>query len=265
MAATSRPRSDRDALPATLGLPSSNGTGRCHPLGGCSCPHTLRPKPPETPGTPRRTWYPPSCRSACRSGRRHLRRSLAFGFSRGPALPAAGQPESTSASRPGEGGSPSRPGRSRLRCYHPQTPSFHAFQLATAFVVGRLVPLAFHRVFGTLEGKYLLVQNSPQAVGCQTNACLTFPVGNQPGGRPHAEAEAQRLRRRLHGLAERGRICGGHQDSRSVAKHLGVRGGKPQRVQRLPLGVRQLPIRRIPLLAIRLYLLQEVYPSLIKT
>src|SRR5450755_1140789 len=149
------------------------------------------PAPSRTAGTKPRTWSPPTCRSTCPSCSSRRRRRLASRSCPGRELAAAVPPASTFGRASDGGEFPSRPGRSRQRCYLRPTPLFHPLEFPTGLVVRRLVPLSLHRVLGPLHRKPFGVHDPSQLVVAERNLRCLGQMGVEPGQRPDAEAVSQ--------------------------------------------------------------------------
>src|SRR6476660_2938803 len=208
MAATRTPRFDGHALPARPGPRGWCESDHCHTPGGFCGPHKLSPRRSRTLGKLLRTWNPPTCRSASPSCSPRLRTRLSSRSYREPAPGVAGRPVPTSASAWDAGGFPFRPERSTTRQHRRGGPFFQRSQASGSPFVGRLVPLALHRVLGTLDREPFLMHNPPQLVVAEANAGLLLQVRVETRQRPDTEAVAQLLRRSLNGCLQGGTVLG---------------------------------------------------------
>ncbi len=202
----SRPQFDRGELPLTRPLLSSCGIDRYSIPGRSSCPHWPPVTRRVTPRTTHRIGYRRRWTSTYRSCSLRLPRSPSFRSSWGHPLRVIEPPEPTCGSGPDANGSSFRLAGSRRYCYGPPGPSFHAFQLATRFLVRGLMPLAPYRVLGSLERKTLLVQNVPHTISRQSDAHLPLEIRTQTGSRPDTEAKPQGLVWSSHGAPQGGAI-----------------------------------------------------------
>src|ERR1700750_1615991 len=156
MGATRTPRFDGHAQPAMSGPLAWYGSDRCHRPDGSCGPHKLSPRRSETPGMLLRTWNPPAYKSVSLSCSPHLRTRLSSRFCREPAPEVAVQPAPTFASAWDGGGFPFRPERSTARQHPRGGPFFQRSQAGGSPLVGGFVPLALHRVLGTLNRESFL-------------------------------------------------------------------------------------------------------------
>src|SRR6516165_1892415 len=208
MAAAKTLGSDRNSRLTTAARPWWCETDHCRKPGVSYGRRTRSLKSPETPGMPHRISCLPQYKSARRSCSRRLHRPPSSRSGLGLELRVVGPPEPTSAQARDGGGFPFRPGRSALRQHRRGPLFFERAQLSSSLLVGYLVPLPFHRVFGTLIRELLLTHDPPQLVVAETDACLLLQMGAQPGQRPHAETVTKFLGWRLDGGPQRCEVLG---------------------------------------------------------
>src|SRR5438552_14537497 len=221
MAATRTPRFDGHAQPARPAPRAWCESDRCRTPGGSCDPRRLSPRRSKTPGRLLRTWNPPACRSVSLSCSPRLRTRLSSRSYREPAPGVAGRPAPTFASAWDAGGFPFRPERSTTRQHRRGGPFFQRSQAGGSPFVGRLVPLALHRVLGALDREPFLVHDPSQLVVAEANTGLLLQVRVETRQRPDTEAVAQLLRRSLNRHFQGGPVFGRRPRyaSRRFARH----------------------------------------------